>query len=289
MKKKILSTILLAAMLTSSVSAKTISIDGNVVENSNVIEIDGNSYVSVRPLAEEMGLNIEWKADTKSIILSNGGPVYITFSVGKNAYTIAKTAPMPLSGAPVIKDSTTYVPVDVITDLLNYEVSIDGDNVNILTEVENALTVKGEVAETSDDTIVFKDSQGRTIILTKSDDVDVVDFAGNKFDINLITTGSELEVQLSEAMTMSEPPINNPEKITVLPSKGEVVEVSEEEILFKDDKIGEVRLNKSDTVTVVNGDINSIKVGDKLNVQYSEIMTRSLPPLNTPIAIEIVK
>ncbi len=217
MKKKILCTIaLIGAFSTSAIASGSVAINGTAVENSSVMEENGNTYISVRPIAEALGLNVEWIGETKTVIISNGGPLYITFSIGENGYTFAKTAPMPLSGAPVIVNSTAYVPTDVITDLLSYEIKEENNVLNIITnKKETQITGNGVVTEVSDEEILFNDSVKGEVRLNKSDDVNVTDLNGNTVDINSITVDTKLVVEYGEAMTMSIPPLNNPVSIVV--------------------------------------------------------------------------
>lgn len=232
MKKKILCTLaLIGAMSTSAFAASTISIDGKAVENSNVITENGVTYVSVRPLAESLGLNVSWTAETKTVTISNNGPLNITFNIGENGYTIAKTAPMELSAAPIIVDSVSYVPADVITDLLAYEIEEKDDVLNIVTGAEiivedetvsdeavevAPVTGTGVVTEVTEEEILFNDEVKGEVRLNKSDAVKVTDEDGNEVDIDTIEVDAKLSVEYSEAMTMSIPPLNNPISIIVL-------------------------------------------------------------------------
>ena len=106
MKKKILPLITTAAVLSLSLSAvgadKHISVDGADIENSDVIEYEGHVCFPVRAVAESMGLSVEWTGETKTVVITNGGPIYVTFSIGEDAYTFAKTAPMPVGCPPVL-------------------------------------------------------------------------------------------------------------------------------------------------------------------------------------------
>lgn len=228
MKKKLLCTLaLICAMSTSAFAATSVAINNKTIDNSSVIEENGTTYISVRPVAEALDLNVEWISETKTVILSNGGPIYITFSIGENGYTFAKTAPMPLSGAPIIINSATYVPVDVVTDLLSYKVEEDGNTLNIktdetTTEIDEAATDKiaaegftGIVTEVSEEEILFNDFVKGEVRLNKSDNVKVTDLNGNTVDINSITVDTKLVVEYGEAMTMSIPPLNNPISIVV--------------------------------------------------------------------------
>lgn len=228
MKKKLLCTLaLIGAMSTSAFAATSVAINNKTIDNSSVIEENGTTYISVRPVAEALDLNVEWISETKTVILSNGGPIYITFSIGENGYTFAKTAPMPLSGAPIIINSATYVPVDIVTDLLSYKVEEDGNTLNIktdetTTEIDEAATDKiaaegftGIVTEVSEEEILFNDFVKGEVRLNKSDNVKVTDLNGNTVDINSITVDTKLVVEYGEAMTMSIPPLNNPISIVV--------------------------------------------------------------------------
>lgn len=215
MKKKLLCTLaLIGALSTSAFAAESVAINGTVIKNSSVIEENGNTYISVRPIAEALGLNVDWISETKTVTISNGGPLYITFNIGENGYTFAKTAPMPLSGAPVIINSTAYVPADIITELLSYEIKEDGNILNIITEAESA-KAEGIVTDVTDDEILFEDSVRGEVRLNKSDNVKVTDDEGNAVDIDSITVDTKLVVEYGKAMTMSIPPLNNPISIVV--------------------------------------------------------------------------
>lgn len=216
MKKKILCTLaLIGALSTSAFGAEKVALNGNTIENSSVIEENGIEYIGVRPVAEALGLNVEWINETKTVVVSNEGPLYITFSIGTNGYTFAKTAPMPLSGAPIIVNSSAYVPVDIVTDLLAFEVKEDGDVLNIIADVENK-NYNGVVKEVSDDEILFNDTVKGEVRLNKSENVKVTDTEGNTVDIDTITVDTKLMVEYGEAMTMSIPPLNNPVSIVVV-------------------------------------------------------------------------
>ncbi len=239
MKRKLLFTLaIMGIMSVSAMAAPNVAIDSNVIENSDIIEQDGISYFPVRPVAEAMGLTVEWKAEDKSVVLTNGGPIYITFKNGENAYTFAKTAPMELSGAPIIVNDKTYIPVDVISDFFNYEIMKSDETYNIITkyqeetdtqepsadeeqsskgfaDLEEKAVATGVVTEVNEEQITFEDDERGTVILTKSDSVKVTDKDGKDADINSVKADMKLNVEYGPAMTMSIPPINNPVSITI--------------------------------------------------------------------------
>ncbi len=216
MKKKLLATLALtASMAVYAFAGTAVTINGQAVENSQAIVENGATYIAVRPIADALGLNVEWKADTKTVVVTNGGPLYITFKIGVNGYTFAKTAPMELSGAPIVVDSTTYVPADVFTDLFEYTVTNENGTVNIVTEDKESAVGFGTVTEVSADEILFNDEIKGDVRLSKGDSVKVTDENGNDVDINSITVGTKLTVEYGDAETMSLPPLNNPVSIIV--------------------------------------------------------------------------
>ena len=216
MKKKLLATLALtASMAVSAFAGTAVTINGQAVENSQAIVENGATYIAVRPIADALGLNVEWKADTKTVVVTNGGPLYITFKIGVNGYTFAKTAPMELSGAPIVVDSTTYVPADVFTDLFEYTVTNENGTVNIVTEDKRSAVGFGTVTEVSADEILFNDEIKGDVRLSKGDSVKVTDENGNDVDINSITVGTKLTVEYGDSETMSLPPLNNPVSIIV--------------------------------------------------------------------------
>lgn len=253
MKKKLLCVLALTGVMSMSVmAAPKIAVDNKVVENSEIVEQNGIQYFPVRPVAEALGLSVEWKAEDKSVVVTNGGPLYVTFKIGENAYTFAKTAPMPFSGAPVIIDSRTYIPIDIMSDLFAFEVMEKDDVVNIVTKYQEEITeepsleivteeteettaeataddtdkgfadleekakASGTVTEVDEEKITFEDSERGTVILTKGGDTKAYDKDGNEIDINTITADMKLSVEYGPAMTMSIPPINNPVSVTVI-------------------------------------------------------------------------
>ena len=216
MKKKLLATLALtASMAVSAFAGTAVTINGQAVENAQAIVENGATYIAVRPIADALGLNVEWKADTKTVVVTNGGPLYITFKIGVNGYTFAKTAPMELSGAPIVVDSTTYVPADVFTDLFEYTITNENGTVNIVTEDKESAVGFGTVTEVSADEILFNDEIKGDVRLSKGDSVKVTDENGNDVDINSITVGTKLTVEYGDAETMSLPPLNNPVSIIV--------------------------------------------------------------------------
>ncbi len=73
-----------------------------------------------------------------------------------------------------------------------------------------------------------------------------------------------------------------------------ITEIGENSITIEDDERGEVILNISEETEILGADGEAItaadlKEGDSITVEYSEPMTLSLPPQNTPVKIQITE
>ncbi len=237
------STIVLANTPTST--NKAISVNGNKIEATAITTSDGKTLLPVRAVATALGLNVEWNAEQKSIVIEDL-PLYVTFRTGVDGYTFAKTAPMPLGQAPVIIDSVTYVPVELFSDIL----------VCTIDNTENSIAISDNTEE---------------------------------------NTSEETTAEISTENTTS---INNTNKIDNesenAKAVGKVVKIGNNEILFDDEVIGEVRLCPNDNTKLTDKNnteikLTDIKVDDKIEVEYGDAMTNSLPPLNNPTSIKIIK
>lgn len=173
-------------------------------------EIDGMCYVPLRNVAETLGFDVEWNGENKSVVLSDL-PRYVTMSIGYDGYTLARTAPMPIGGAPVIKDGVTYVPAKLFSDVLEYDVTIADDIVII----DNKLSMIEEVSvtEVGDGTITIDSPERGEVVLTVGD-TEITDADGNAVALEEIAVGDVLTVEYGDAMTMSIPPHNTPVTVT---------------------------------------------------------------------------
>jgi len=109
----------------------------NLIITLNGVAIDGlKPFVNengvfmlpVRAVAEAMGLHVEWFGDTKTVQVGNSA----SLSVGKDAYAKNRMVPVKLGTAPVLKDDSTYVPLDFFTEIIgNVTVSYTKDSIEI--------------------------------------------------------------------------------------------------------------------------------------------------------------
>jgi hypothetical protein len=243
MKKNIsfvISMLAAATICASAVSAKNLVVNEKDI---NVQTVSDNNFelVPVRATAEELGFDVEWDGENKSVVLSDL-PRYVTFSIGTDGYTFARTAAMPLGHEPIIIDGTAYVPVELFNKLLDYDVEESddtikiNDKIEIADEVETGSAVDADVAETEEDnnaeevavesaevtvteigdgTITVNDEEKGEVVLAIDENFVIIDSEGNEVPFEDITVNTVLNVVYGEAMTMSLPPVNNPKSIVV--------------------------------------------------------------------------
>lgn len=243
--KNILITGIIAALtMTSAAFADGGEVYVNGVKTTATVS---DNSIALRPVAEALGFDVEWDGSTKSIALTDL-PRYVTMTVGIDGYTFARTAPMPLGKAPFIKDGTTYVPIELFSDILDYETEVEinkeiyhinekaeveAENVIIIddnntpvdefenAETDNADEYKAEaknaaVKEIDDNNILIEDEERGEVMLIVGEDTSITDNEGNALTIEDIKVDSKLDVEYGPAMTMSIPPITNPVSIIVV-------------------------------------------------------------------------
>ncbi len=300
MKKRIFALILTGTILAGAVSVYadnkgSFSVDGKAI--TATIAEDDKIMVPVREAAQALGYKVEWIAETKTVTLTKGA-VYITFAIGNDGYTVAKTAPMPLGRAAEVREGKTFVPVELFTEIMGLTAGIEGSDVNIITV--NELNGIGTVNKIDDNTISFQDGELGEVILHIGDNTMITDNNSSEISLADITEGSEIEVVYGDAMMESMPPQNNPKSIilksTVSDDKTENLSITG---VVKDNKDGYIHVVSSDenapypeVVLIVTdetaGDGINADEGDKVQAEFSPRMTRSIPPQSQAISVMLI-
>ncbi|MDR9854875.1 DUF3298 domain-containing protein [Paenibacillus sp. VCA1] len=81
----------------------------------------GTEMVALRDAALQLGYELKWNPSSKTAEVRKGAQ-WTSVTVGKDAYSYAKTAPRALGAAPVLRQNKLYVPVRFISDMLKVEV-----------------------------------------------------------------------------------------------------------------------------------------------------------------------
>ena len=135
--------------------------NNSIVMNGSTYEYMGNTMVPLRGIAEALGYAVQWNSELKAVEISNDD-VKVDFNTGVNSYVITKNkdlkagTPVSLATAPVIKDGSTYVPLELFRMLNSqqYDIVIKNNTVVIspktaedvteeTTVVDNSLSLRG--------------------------------------------------------------------------------------------------------------------------------------------------
>lgn len=109
---------------------------------SKVFESEKNIMLPLRKVAEKLGFKVEWNDERKGVTLDDG-TVNTTVYIGEDTYYMASSiaigmsAPTPLGTAPVLKNSTTYVPAELFNVLNCGEAYTVKDNVITFKKAED--------------------------------------------------------------------------------------------------------------------------------------------------------
>ena len=130
------------------------------------ISVNGCTMAPVRAICEALGFKVTWNAD-RSININNG-KMQSDLHIGDNTYFVytavdgmaGMSAPFSLGSAPIIKNNTAYVPIDLFVPLFGNDpatVKTSGDTITIdpdaaiedgdSDQIPNPLTAHDSLAE----------------------------------------------------------------------------------------------------------------------------------------------
>ena len=130
------------------------------------ISVNGCTMAPVRAICEALGFKVTWNAD-RSININNG-EMQSDMRIGDNSYVVytavegmaGMSAPFSLGSAPIIKNNTAYVPIDLFVPLFGNDqatVKTSGDTITInpdaktedgdSSQIPNLLTAHDSLAE----------------------------------------------------------------------------------------------------------------------------------------------
>lgn len=175
MKKKI-ALLLASAMAVASLSTTAmaedytkvnLNVNGTALETDQpAVIVNSRTMVPFRAIAEKLGCEVEWNAETKSVTFNKGvGSVEFTIgsndvkvSLGSNTTTVAVDSPA------IIINSRTMVPVRFISETVGYEVAWDAvtktvditDGKDVVESSSAVEVASGAAVETEDDTVTVE-------------------------------------------------------------------------------------------------------------------------------------
>lgn len=263
---------------------------------ANAETIEGVTMLPLRAVAEHFGYAVEWIEESQSVTLTKGA-VYVIFSIGNNEYAFSRMAPQALESAPVlVNNETTYVPMSFFTELLGLNAREAEEGIEVIEP--RIVTVVS--MDTENNTITVMDDFHGEVVVNITEETTVT-ANGEEVSAFFAGEGQLIEIEYASFMTMSIPPQTNAVAIELLnlPVQEEAVEGSKvvavdgNQVTVTDEVYGEVVLNVTEeTEITINGEkaeLSDIAEGQSVKVEYSEAMTRSIPPQTNAVKIEIVK
>ena len=214
MKKKIITMLIAAAMLTSGCAAfttnaaqgTTIIYDGQSLSfDVEPVNMDGTVLVPMRAIFETFGAKVKWDGATMTVTAKKGSKVY-TMTIGDSTITLTKDDEViaTVAAEQVLQmiDGRTMMPLRALSELLGLDVSWDGDSqtVTITTPEEESDDSWKENAGVIDVTSLSTDSDsvsvsGKVITITGGGDYTVT---GSNSDAKIVVdTEDKVKLRLS--------------------------------------------------------------------------------------------
>ncbi|MCL2566222.1 MAG: copper amine oxidase N-terminal domain-containing protein [Defluviitaleaceae bacterium] len=108
---------LLNAQLAEALSTAVTSVNGEIIDTAAPIVTGHNVFVPLRAIAEALGYDVFWEAETASIALGAG----VRLQIGSYEYIVGRMAPITLDNAPFISNNMTFVPLEFFNFVLGYD------------------------------------------------------------------------------------------------------------------------------------------------------------------------
>lgn len=305
--------ILAAAMIcsvsaTAEMSDSKIEINGRRLENARLLQTDDGVMMPLRAVCEALGYEVKWDGDAERIDIINL-PVYITCRPDTDGYTFAKTAPMKLGRAPIMVNDTTYVPLNFVTEILEdsyetteYGISIKSTDENSDGKVKN--TISAYIKEKTEEGLLVENFDMGEIRVVVSDETVIKDENGKSLSVDELDKSKQLNIRLSDAMTLSLPPMSNALEITqtgelakaVIEGKiSEIVKDSDGKVVQLILDNNKVALNVDDSLKIKDfresdsrEKAPELEVGMYVRAETAGISTRSIPPQYPTFKINIL-
>jgi len=116
----------------ADVSSMDIIVNGKNIETLPAFAYeDGTVMVPVRSISEALGCEVGWDNQQQRVAVGQD----VNFRIGDSVYTSGEAGSVEFRNVPVLKDETTYVPLEFFSDILNVrEASVSGSQILINSE-----------------------------------------------------------------------------------------------------------------------------------------------------------
>jgi len=109
----------LSAQLAEDLRGAPITVRGEKIDAPEPYVRNNWVFLPLRAVAEALGYEVFWEAETSSIALGVG----IRLQIGSYEYTVGRMAPITLNNAPIIVNGLTYVPLEFFGEVLGLDAS----------------------------------------------------------------------------------------------------------------------------------------------------------------------
>jgi len=272
-------------------------------------EIDGHKMVPLRYLAESLNYTVTWIDEEQKVVLHRGAQE-IGMYIGQDSYYFSKMMPASVGAAPVlVDDSTTYVPVEFVTEVMGAHIYDGGDDMLTVAQAAFVSVNSVNTDENGFTSISVQDESRGEVIVYISEDTEIVagGAQGSIDDVKALSEKQNVNVYYNVAMTMSIPPQTTALRIEIgnefqaedavddvqtVDFSGVITEVGEDYVVI-DDNGTERRLNIDDEVQIKGTvdkriyKIDDLTVGSKISGVRGAAETRSIPPQSSAVSIVI--
>ncbi|UQZ34024.1 copper amine oxidase [Paenibacillus sp. PK3_47] len=268
--------------------------------------------IPLRSVAEALGFTITWNPKTKAVDLSKG-TTFTTVKSGEDRYAVNKMN-KSLGTVPVTKADKLFVPVSFVSEVLNQNISVEGQQIMVSSAVEHQ-NETGVITAINQDkkypSVQIKGTGTAGLVLNLGEDTVIAAADGTKLDIADLQIGMTIEAEHANFATLSLPPQTPAYAITVQDSKLQKDTLGTqgivEEVLTSEDGSLSIRIkgtgltdtSQSEVVLRINADTaivnesgeavsgSSLVQGAQVIGFYSPVLTRSLPPIGTALKVVV--
>ena len=107
----------LNAQLAEDLQGAPIIVHGEKIDAPEALVKNGVVFLPLRAVAEALGYDVFWEAETASIALGVG----VRLQVGSYEYLVGRMAPITLYNAPILVNELTYVPLEFFGMVLSFD------------------------------------------------------------------------------------------------------------------------------------------------------------------------
>lgn len=264
----------------------TITINGVIIDSTVIRDKDGDMMLPLKPIAEALGYQVSWQSKDKRIEVVKGAR-FITLKTTVNSVSFSKMAPTALSKKAIIIKGITYVPKDFVETYFETTILESDNNIEIITTLDESISTGGFIITTIEkDRIIVSLNGGESHIMLKPD-TKYFDYKTQKsITLSDLKVGDTLKVTHPAMMIMIYPAQYSAiliERINdVAYTEGTIMAVNDGSILVKGYLMNiQINISKETIIENMNQtkiDVTALKVGNKVKVYHSLMMTKSLPP-----------